>query len=91
MSSAVGLKILAIISGIKVYKSINLKRKKKHDEIVFLTKTKFNTIEVLISRALTNSYISHNEFALANTVLREYGDMKEAIKNLKISTAPQGF
>ena len=63
----------------------------KHDEIVLLVKTKFNTTEGLISRALINSYISHNEFALEHNMLREYGDIKEAIKNLKTSTAHQRF
>ena len=40
VSSAVGLEICAIITGIKKYKSIikKRKRKKKHDKIVFSTK-----------------------------------------------------
>ena len=37
---------------------------------------KLNTIEVLISRALINSYISHEEFVLVNNVLKEYDGMK---------------
>ena len=39
-SSAVGLKICAITAEIKKYKSIMKKRKKKHDKIVLLAKTK---------------------------------------------------
>ena len=35
--------------GIKKYKSIIKKMKRKHDEIVLLGKAKLNTIEVLIS------------------------------------------
>ena len=35
--------------------------KKKHDEIVLLLKTKLNIVEVLISKALINSNISHYE------------------------------
>ena len=38
--SAVGLKICAITAGIQKYKSIIKKKKKKHDEIVLLGKTK---------------------------------------------------
>ena len=38
-SSALGLKICAITIGIKQYKSIIKKKKKKHDEIVFLAKS----------------------------------------------------
>ena len=54
--SAVGIKICAITAVIKKYKSI-IKKKKKHDKIVLLGKDKLNTIEVLISKALIDSYI----------------------------------
>ena len=57
-SSAVGLKICAITAEIKKYKSIIKKKKKKHDKIALLAKTKLNTIEVVISRTLINSHIS---------------------------------
>ena len=40
MSSAVGLKICGITAGIKNYQSIIKKKKKKHDKIVLLAKTK---------------------------------------------------
>ena len=53
-SSATGLKMYAIAAGIKMYKSIIKKWKKKHDKIVLLAKSKLNNIEVLISRALIN-------------------------------------
>ena len=46
-----------------------------------LGKTKLDTIEVLISKALIDSYISHDEFILVNNVLREFNEMKEEIKN----------
>ena len=62
-------------AGIKKYKSIIQKKKKKCDKIVLLAKTKLNSMEVLISKALINSNISHDEFALVN-VLKEYEDMK---------------
>ena len=57
-SSAVGLKICAITAGIKKYKSIIKKKKKKHDKIALLAKIKLNAIEVVISSTLINSYIS---------------------------------
>ena len=59
-SSVVGLNICAIIAGIKKYKSIIKKKKKKHDKILVLGKDKLNTIEVLISKAFTDSCISHD-------------------------------
>ena len=39
--------------------------------MVLLGKDKLNTIEVLISKALIDSYISHDDFVSANNVLRE--------------------
>ena len=82
MSSAIGLKI-AINTGIKKYKSIDKIKKKTHDKIVMLAKSKLNSIEVLISKALIDSNISHNEFVLINNVLKELYDMKEQIKSFK--------
>ena len=49
-------------AGIKKYKSIIKKKKKKHDKIISFAKYKINDIEVLISNALIDSNISHNEF-----------------------------
>ena len=64
-------------------KSIIKKKKKKHDKIVLLAKFKLNSIEVLISKALIDSNISHDEFVLINNVLKEYEEMKEEVKILK--------
>ena len=50
------------------------------------SKSKLNSIEVLISKALMNSNISHNEFVLINNILKKYDDMKEEIKNWKTET-----
>ena len=46
---------------------------------------KLTAIDVLISKALINSYISHDEFVSINNVLREYYEMKEEIKNSETS------
>ena len=55
------------------------KTKKKHKEIVLLTKSRLNSIEVLISKALIDSNISHDDFLLINNVLKEYDNLKEEI------------
>ena len=47
-SSTIGLKFCVITGGIKKYKSIIKKKRKKHDEILLLAKSKLNSIEVLI-------------------------------------------
>ena len=80
-SSAVGLKICAITAGIKKYKSIIKKNRKKHDKIVLLGKTKLDTIEALIYKTLIDSYISDDKFVSVKNVLREYVELKEEIKN----------
>ena len=48
-----------------------------------LARTKLNSMAVLISKALTDSYISHDEVVLVSNVSKEYDDMKEKIKNFK--------
>ena len=71
-----------LTAAIKKYQSI-IKKKKKDDKIVLSAKTKLNSIEVLISKALIDLNISHDEFVLVNNVLKEFDDMKEENKNLK--------
>ena len=58
----------------------------KHDKIVLLGEFKLNSKRVLISKALTDSYITHDEFVLLNNMLGEYDDIKGEIKNLKSKT-----
>ena len=80
-SSAIGLKICVITAGVKRYESITKKNKEKNDKIVLLAKSKLNGIEVLISKTLIDSNISHGGFILINNVLKELYVMKEEIKN----------
>ena len=48
---------------------------------MLLAKTNLNAIEVLICKALINSYINHEEFISVNNALRKYNEMKKEIKN----------
>ena len=84
-SSAMGIKICAINEGLEEYKSIIKKKNKKHDKIVLVVKNKLNTIQALVSKALIDSYISHNEFISVNNVLTEYNKTKEEIKEPETS------
>ena len=54
-----------------MYQSKIKKKKKKHDKIVLLTKSKLNRIEVLISKTLIDSVIIADEFVLINNVLED--------------------
>ena len=82
-SSAIGLEICVVTAGMKKYKSIIKKKKKKHDKIILLAKYKLNSIEVLISKVLIDSNITHDEFVSTNNVLKEYDNMKEETNNLR--------
>ena len=53
----------------KKYKSTIKKKKKEHDKIMLPGKAKLNTIKVLISKILVDSYISHDEFISVNNLL----------------------
>ena len=48
---------------------------------VLLAKCKLNNAEVLISKALTDSNINHDEFVLINNALKEYDGMNKEIMN----------
>ena len=64
-SSAIRLKICAITAVTKKYKSV-IKKKKRC--MILLEKSKLNSIEVLISKVLIDSSISHDEFILINNM-----------------------
>ena len=57
------------------------KRKKKHNKIIALEKSKLNTIETLLSSALNDSKISHEEFTNIITEKNIYENIKQNIKN----------
>ena len=53
----------SLISGItKKLLSITRKKKKKHDKILMLAKNKLDSIETLVSQALIDMEITHEEF-----------------------------
>ena len=78
-SSLIELTICVITAGIKKYKSI-IKKKNNNDKIALLAKSKLNKIDILISKTLIDSNISHDEFVLISNMLKEFYDMKEEIK-----------
>ena len=48
-----------------------------------LAKSKLNRIEILISKAIIDSNISHDKIVLIKNVQKVYDEMNEEIKNLK--------
>ena len=63
------------------------KRKKKHNKIIVLAKNKLNMIDTLLSRALNDSEISHEEFTNIINEAKFYENIKENIKELTIETS----
>ena len=63
-------------------KATKKKRKKKYDKIIALAKNKLNTIDTLLSIALNDSEISHEEFSNIITEANIYENIKENIKEL---------
>ena len=57
-------------------------KKKKHDKILMLAKSKLNSIESLISQALTDMDISHKEFITILNEKDKYEKMKENVRNI---------
>ena len=73
--------------GIGISKSllkVTKKRKKKHNKIIALGKNKLNTIDTLLSSALNDSEISHEEFTNIITKTNIY-EKKKILKNLRQS------
>ena len=61
---------------------VTKKRKKKHNKIIVLAKNKLNTIDTLLSSALNDSEISHEEFSNIITEANIYENIKKNIKEL---------
>ena len=55
-------------------------RKKKHNKIVLLTKSKLNSIESKISKALTDNEISYEDFETIINEEKIYRELKESIR-----------
>ena len=58
-------------------------KKKKHNEIVMLAKSKLNSIENKLSEALINNQISHEDFIAIINEERNYRELKESIRIMK--------
>ena len=74
---------------------MTINKKKKHDQLLMLAKSKFNSIETLIWQALIDLDISHEEFITILSEKDKYERMKynliskngdEKQKNVKLSS-----
>ena len=66
---------------IKKLLDIAINKKKKHDEILMLAESKFNSIETLMSKALGDLDISHEELIMILKEKDRYERMKYKLKS----------
>ena len=77
--------IFTIGTGIsKLLLNVTKKRKKKHNNIIALSKNKLNMIDKLLSGALNDSEISHEEFTNIINEANIYENIKENNKELMV-------
>ena len=75
--------IFSLTTGIiKKLLSITRNKKKNHDKILTLAKSKLNSIETLVSQALTDMEISHEEFMAIFKEKDKYEKIKENVRNV---------
>ena len=58
-------------------------KKKKHNKIVMVARSKLNSIESKISEALINNEISHEDFMAIINEEKNYRELKESIRMMK--------
>ena len=74
--------IFSIAKGIiKILLKTTRNKKKKHDNILMLAKSKLNSTEILVSKALNDMDISHEEFTIILNEKDKYDRMKYKIIN----------
>ena len=73
--------ILTVATGVvKTLLNITRKKKKKHNKIIALARSKLNIIENLISQALIDFEITHEEFS---KIIYENNNYEQVIDNIK--------
>ena len=70
-----------ITSGfVKTFLKTMRNKKKKHNKIIMLARSKLNSIESKISKALVDNEISHEDFEIVINEEKKYRELKESIR-----------
>ena len=76
--------LLTVTTGIvKKLLNITRKKKKKHNKVIALARSKLNIIETLISQSLIDFDISHEEFSKIIYEKNNYEQIRDNIRSLK--------
>ena len=80
MSASCSLAFSITTGFVKKFLKTIRNKKKKHNKIVMLARSKLNSIESKISEALINNEISHEDFMTILNEEKKYREMKESIR-----------
>ena len=79
MSASFSLAFSITTGFVKKFLKTIRNKKKKHNKIVMLARSKLNSIESKISEALINNEISHEDFMTIINEEKKYWELKESI------------
>ena len=82
MSASCSLAFSITTGFVKKFMKTIRNKKKKHNKIVMLARSKLNSIESKISEALINNEISHQDFMTIINQEKKYRELKEGIRML---------
>ena len=68
---------------VKKLLKVTRNKKKKHNKVVMLARSKLNSVVSKISEALINNQISHEDFITIINEERNYRELKESIRMMK--------
>ena len=80
MSASFSLAFSITTGFVKKFLKTIRNKKKKHNKIVMLARSKLNSIESKISEALINNEISHEDFMTVLNEEKKYRELKESIR-----------
>ena len=80
MSASCSLAFSVTTGFVKTFLKTIRNKKKKHNKIVMLARSKLNSIESKISEALINNEISHEDFMTILNEEKKYRELKEIIR-----------
>ena len=80
MSASCSLAFSITTGFVKKFLKTTRNKKKKHNKIVMLARSKLNSIESKISKALVDNEISHEDFETIINEEKKYRELKESIR-----------
>ena len=80
MSASCSLAFSITTGFVKKFLKTTRNKKKKHNKVVMLARSKLNSIESKISKALMDNEISHEDFETIIDEEKKYRELKESIR-----------